>query len=243
VQDRLEIVSRSHTGQVRLNNEDWVAFDADAPVAVLADGMGGLDGGEIASRVAVESIVENLIGNGFRDEHSLRRAVEAANESVRRAASHAASEMGTTVVVWTTAGDDGQCLVAHVGDSRVYRHRSGRLERLTSDHSIVQQMIDEGMLTEAEAEFSPNRNVITRALGLEDQVEVDVRSWVYRAEDLFLLCSDGLTDMLGETGLREAIDRWLRSSGDLGALAEGLVAEANDAGGFDNVSIILVRVR
>jgi len=237
----MEIVVLSDTGKVRRNNEDAAAYDADAAVAVLSDGMGGLDAGEVASRLAVDSILDSLVATRERTEAKLLDAVTTANAQVRQAAREAELEMGTTVVVWMLSGR-GQCFVAHVGDSRIYRIRERSLRRLTSDHSMVQQMIDDGVLSEAEAETSPHRNVITRALGLEDQVEVEARSWVYVPGDLFLLCSDGLTDMLVEAEIESTLNRLLESpDASLHDAAEALIASANDAGGHDNVSVLLIR--
>jgi serine/threonine protein phosphatase PrpC len=239
----MEIVALSDTGKLRRNNEDAIAFDVDHAVAVLADGMGGLDGGEVASSIAVDTVVSRLAASAERNEEVLRAAVEGANVEVRRAARSQSMDMGTTLVVWM-ATNQGQCFVAHVGDSRVYRIRDGALKRLTSDHSMVQQMIDDGVISEAEAEASPNRNVITRALGLDDKVDVEVRSWVYAPEDLFLLCSDGLTDMVGEAGIERVLQDWKsKAGGPLERLADMLVRRANDAGGLDNVSVLLVRPR
>jgi protein phosphatase len=145
--------------------------------------------------------------------------------------------MGTTVVAWLLTAE-GQCFIAHVGDSRAYRLRKGELRRLTTDHSMVQQMIDGGLLGEAEALTAPNRNVITRALGLNMTVDVDVRSWVHMPGDLYLLCSDGLTDLINE---RE-IGVLMEFHGDaLDQAASGLVNRANEAGGHDNISVMLIR--
>lgn len=237
----MEIVAHSDTGRVRQNNEDAIAFDVDRAVAILADGMGGLAHGEVASQVAVDAVLTQLAAAGERSEEVLRAAVETANLEVREAGRSQAIEMGTTLVAWMAA-NRGQCFVAHVGDSRVYRIRDGKIERLTSDHSMVQQMIDDGVISEAEAQTSPNRNVITRALGLEEKVDVEVRSWVYTPRDLFLLCSDGLTDMVGDSELAKICDSWGGDgAGSLKVLADMLVRTANDAGGHDNVSVLLVR--
>ncbi len=235
----MEIVAESDTGRVRRNNEDAVAFDAGAGVAVLADGMGGLDAGEVASRLAVEAALKSLADAGNRSDSALRAAVEAANQAVRNRSLDTGVEMGTTLVLWVLS-EHGQCLIGHVGDSRAYRMRAGDLRCLTRDHSMVQQMIDEGLMSEAEAATSPNRNVITRALGLVGQVEVDVRSWVHSPGDLYLLCSDGLTDMVDDAGIRSI----LAGAGPDQSLAEtarALVVRANSAGGHDNVSVILIR--
>jgi serine/threonine protein phosphatase PrpC len=237
----MEIIAHSDTGRVRRNNEDAIAFDVDHAVAILADGMGGLAHGEVASRLAVDAVLAHLTASGKRTEEVLRAAIETANLEVREAGRSQAVDMGTTLVAWM-ASDRGQCFVAHVGDSRVYRIRDGMIKRLTSDHSVVQQMIDDGVISEAEAVASPSRNVITRALGLEEKVDVEVRSWVYTPQDLFLLCSDGLTDMVGDAELASICDSWgAEGAGSLEVLADALVRSANDAGGHDNVSVLLIR--
>lgn len=232
----MEIVARSDTGKVRQNNEDALAFDSARGVAILADGMGGLEAGEVASRVAVEAILKTLQAATSYSERRLKEAVELANKAVRSAAVEAGSAIGTTVVTWLLTAK-GQCFVAHVGDSRVYRIRAGLLRCLTTDHSMVQQLVEEGLLNPAQAQTSTHRNVITRALGLDDNVEVELHSWVYAPGDLYLLCSDGLTDMIDD----QEISRVLRACEGLDAMADALIDCANEAGGHDNVSVLLVR--
>ncbi|MEZ5551692.1 MAG: Stp1/IreP family PP2C-type Ser/Thr phosphatase [Pseudomonadales bacterium] len=240
----IEIVGRSHTGQVRENNEDRIGFDTDLAIAVLADGMGGLNAGEVASKVAVETIVKSLKTCERIDEDAVELAIDQANAEVleQSASRGETGGMGTTVVVWTLT-PQGQCFIGHVGDSRAYRLRNHTLKALTSDHSVVQQMLDEGVLSEGEARVAPNRNIITRAVGLESSVEVDVRSWVHGEGDLFLLCSDGLTDMLSDDEIYKLLLPHIDESGagDLEAVADALVSAANSAGGHDNVSVLLIR--
>jgi len=235
----MEIVAQSDTGKVRRNNEDAYAFDTDAGVAVLADGMGGLEAGEIASHIAVETILEGLRDAKRVSDAAVVAAIAQANRAVLEKSIEKGVEMGTTVVTWLLTGQ-GQCLIGHVGDSRAYRVRAGILRRLTRDHSMVQQMIDDGLINEAEAETSPNRNVITRALGLTGQVDVDVRSWVHTPGDLYLLCSDGLTDMVTEVEI-QTILAGADTDVSLKSAAAALVNRANDAGGHDNVSVMLIR--
>lgn len=236
----MQIVARSDNGRIRRNNEDAVGFDQQLALAVLADGMGGLEAGEVASRLAVDCIIETLRLTPERTELALRGAVEAANSAIVRAGERGNVVMGTTVVAWLLAGR-GQCFVAHVGDSRVYRLRSGRLKRLTADHSMVQKMVDDGLLSEVEAHASPHRNVVTRALGVEQEVRVDLGSWVVAPEDLFLLCSDGLTDMVEEAEIERLLARHMAAQPlDLEGAAQALVERANDAGGEDNVTVLLV---
>jgi protein phosphatase len=239
----LDIVGRSDVGRVRTANEDEIVFDSEHGIAILADGMGGLAAGEVASQTAAAAVYEAVKRAGELDEGLLRAAFHDANRQVL-ALSRApdAGAMGTTLVVWLDVGY-GQCFVAHVGDSRAYRLRDHNLSPLTEDHSVVQQLINEGVLSKTEARVSSQRNIITRAIGLEPVVQVDLRSWVRGQGDVFLLCSDGLTDMLSETELQQLLIRCLASdgSGDLEAVADELVAAANEAGGSDNVSVLLIR--
>ena len=240
----IEITGRSDKGLVRENNEDRIGFDADLAIAVLADGMGGLNAGEVASSVTVETIVRELRGCVEIDEDSVEEAILEANAQVLERSSKRAESggMGTTVVVWALTSA-GQCFIAHVGDSRAYRLRSGVLKALTSDHSVVQQMLDEGEISETEARVAPNRNIITRAVGLETGVEVDVHSWVHGDGDVFLLCSDGLTDMLSDPEIEALLLDHMDEAGegDLEMVADALVEAANGAGGHDNVSVLLIR--
>jgi protein phosphatase len=237
----MDIVAESDVGRVRRNNEDALAYDADRGVAVLADGMGGLDAGEVASRIAVDRIMdllaEGLAERGSNPETLINRAVQAANLDICTRGQETQVDMGTTVVAWLLT-TQGQCFIAHVGDSRAYRMRQGELKRLTSDHSMVQQMIDDGILGEAEALTAPNRNVITRALGLDVKVSVDVRSWVHMPGDLYLLCSDGLTDLIPEPEISQVLEEGAR---ELASAADDLVSRANEAGGHDNISVLLIR--
>ena len=236
----MDIVAESDVGRVRRNNEDALAYDSGRGIAVLADGMGGLDAGEVASRIAVDRIMEvlgeGLAGEGSNPELLISQAVQAANLDICDRGRETRVDMGTTVVAWHLTAH-GQCFIAHVGDSRAYRLRAGQLKRLTTDHSMVQQMIDDGILGEAEALTAPNRNVITRALGLNANVQVDVRSWVHMPGDLYLLCSDGLTDLIAEQEIKQLLEE---SSADLAAAARDLVGRANEAGGHDNISVLLI---
>lgn len=257
----MDIVAHSDTGRIRRTNEDALDFDIDKGLAVLADGMGGLDAGEVASRLAVQTIMLTLgdgLDSGQDSQELLSRSVAAGNRAVRERAVQTQVEMGTTVVVWLLT-NQGQCFIAHVGDSRAYRLRAGGLRRLTSDHSMVQQMIDEGLLGEAEALTAPNRNVITRALGLHSKVAVDVRSWVHTPGDLYLLCSDGLTDLVTEKEIEKVLQAHSPGAAAMADIIDGdrqapelveatleesaatLVRRANEAGGHDNISVLLIR--
>ena len=242
----MDIVGRSDVGRVRKANEDEIVFDSEHGIAILADGMGGLAAGEVASQTAATTVYEALrqaSQTASVDEAVLNSAIAQANRQVLALSKQPdATAMGTTLVVWLDVGF-GQCFVAHVGDSRAYRLRDHHLTALTEDHSLVQQLINDGVMSKSEARLSSQRNIITRAVGLEPIVQVDLRSWVRGRGDVFLLCSDGLTDMLSESEVHQLLTTRLESdgSGDLDALADALVAAANEAGGSDNISVLLIR--
>ncbi len=223
------------TGLQRRANEDSLLVRS--PLFVVADGMGGAQAGEVASRVAVETFHEGL-RDGTDAERSLIAQVQEANSHINelshRRAEHAG--MGTTITV-VYVGEQ-EVSIAHVGDSRAYCLRERELLRLTDDHSLVDELIREGKLTPEEAEEHPQRSVITRALGPEATVEVDVRSFRGRAEDVYLICSDGLTTMLGEPELLEI----LLAHDSLHEGGEALIAAANAAGGKDNITVVLFRL-
>jgi protein phosphatase len=235
----VKIIGRTDPGKVRKNNEDTWTHDSALGVAVLADGMGGLNAGEIASEQAAGAIIDHLRAAETADSDSVRAAIAAANRLVFDLSQRdpKLSSMGTTVVVWAAVGDDGFVL-GHVGDSRAYRINQAGLEPLTRDHSVVQTMVDQGFITADEARTAPNRNVITRAVGLEAEVKVEVVELQRAADDVFLLCSDGLTDMVEVEALTE-LCRGANGEG-LSELAGRLVQAANDAGGVDNITVVLV---
>src|SRR5918997_1505211 len=187
---------RSDTGRQRTANED--AYYAHAPLFVVADGMGGAQAGEVASRIAAESF-EAAERQGEAAEAFLRQIAEAANERIHGLSQHDSSRsgMGTTLTAALVDGDD--VAIAHVGDSRAYVFRDGELRLLTTDHSLVEELRRQGRLTEEQAEDHPQRSIITRALGPEAEVEVDTLSFSARPDDVFLLCSDGLTTMIRES--------------------------------------------
>ncbi|NEX60686.1 Stp1/IreP family PP2C-type Ser/Thr phosphatase [Noviherbaspirillum galbum] len=240
----LEFAAKTDTGLVRSQNEDAVAVEADIGVVVLADGMGGYEAGEVASRIAIESAVRSL-----RDAHDanppdgltpemLASAVRSANDAILAAAraTPAYAGMGTTLVVAVV--QPGNLTIAHVGDSRAYRLRSDNLLQLTRDHSLLQEQIDAGLLTVEQARYAANRNLVTRAVGVDSMMEAEVHVHAMQAGDLYLLCSDGLSDMLDDN----AILAILKQHGtDLDATCGILVDEANRQGGNDNISVILFR--
>jgi PPM family protein phosphatase len=230
-----ETTWKTDTGRQRRDNEDN-AF-ARAPVFVVADGMGGAQAGEVASRIAVEVFQQALPESGSPEER-LASGVRAANRRIYdlSRAEHERAGMGTTLTAAYL--DDAHLAIAHVGDSRAYLFRDGSLTRLTQDHSLVEELVRRGKLTEEQAAEHPQRSIITRALGPEPEVEVDTWTYPVRAGDVFLLCSDGLTSMIGE----EQVSAILGSASTLEEAAQRLIAEANQAGGRDNITVVLFRL-
>jgi protein phosphatase len=242
----------THVGRQRQHNEDSYLVADEAKLFLVADGMGGHAAGEIASRIAVDSISEFILHTKeddgtwphAYDEHfkrstnRLMAAVRLANTRVLEAMRKDARlrGMGTTVVACLADGETMS--VAHVGDSRAYMIRNNQLQRITNDHSWVFEQVQAGMLTEAEAEKHPLRNVITRALGGALQVTPDASEIEVKEGDLFLLCSDGLTGMVPEEEILKLVTQ---SNGDLEKACQKLIEEANERGGLDNVTAILVK--
>lgn len=238
--------SLSDTGRQRSNNEDAVACEASLGLAVLADGMGGYNAGEVASAMATGTVATALgtwllahQGKASTRETTLamRLSVERANQTIYQAAQDNSefAGMGTTLVVAVYAG--ARVLLGHVGDSRCYRWRGDHLTRLTRDHSLLQEHLDAGLLDPEDAHNAPYRNLVTRALGVDQAVVVDITEHVVLPGDLFLMCSDGLTDMLADDMLAQL----LRNVSPTDNLAQALIDAANEAGGKDNISVILVR--
>ena len=226
----------SDLGRQRKGNED--NYYVRSPLFVVADGMGGAQAGEVASEIAVRQF-ERGLPDGCEPGEALEALIQAANarihEQARSDSKHAG--MGTTTTAAYVTSD--AVVVAHVGDSRCYLLRDGDLIRLTRDHSLVGELVARGKLTEEQAESHPQRSVITRALGPEPHVEVDVEVFPARSGDLFLLCSDGLTSMVHEPQLKQLLadrERPLEQTG------RTLIAAANDAGGRDNITVILFRI-
>lgn len=241
-----EFCALTDQGRVRSNNEDAVTVDVQAQVAVLADGMGGYNAGEVASRMATERIRECLAqwlhGDG-RDAPTgeLRQAMEVCVDSANRAiyeASHSHAQyagMGTTLVVAAFRQD--RLVLGHIGDSRCYRLRDGALQQITRDHSWLQEQIDAGLLTPEEAAVSGFRNLVTRAMGVEPTAALEVNEFQVQPDDLFILCSDGLTDMVDDGELQSLA----ASHEPLAERATRMVAAANQHGGRDNISVLLIR--
>jgi protein phosphatase len=242
----------THVGRQRQHNEDAFLVESTAGLFLVADGMGGHAAGEIASRIAVDSISEFILHTKeddgtwphaydeqyTRTTNRLMAALRMANQRVLEAMKKDARlrGMGTTVVA--CMADDEKMSVAHVGDSRAYLIRDGQLSRITNDHSWVFEQVQAGMLTEAEAEKHPLRNVITRALGGALQVTPDASEIASQPGDVYLLCSDGLTGMVPENEILRVVTA---NNGDLKAACQQLIDAANERGGLDNVTAVLVR--
>ena len=232
-----EKFSHSDTGRQRRANED--SFLERAPLFVIADGMGGAQAGEVASKIAVESFHGGL-PDGSPPEEGLAAHALAANARIHALSRENAEQAGMGTTLTAVYVGEQEVAIAHVGDSRAYCLREGELLRLTDDHSLVDELIREGRLTPEEAEDHPQRSIITRALGPEETVEVDTRSFRARAGDIYLLCSDGLTSMVPEARLAEVLR--LHAGARLRDIGEALIAEANRAGGRDNITVILLRL-
>jgi serine/threonine protein phosphatase PrpC len=225
------------TGLQRRANEDSLL--ARSPLFVVADGMGGAQAGEVASKIAVESFHAGL-PDGSPPEEGLAAHALAANARIHALSRENAEQAGMGTTLTAVYVGEQEVAIAHVGDSRAYCLRDGELLRLTDDHSLVDELIREGRLTPEEAEDHPQRSIITRALGPEETVEVDTRAFRARAGDIYLLCSDGLTSMVPEARLAEVLR--LHAGARLRDIGEALIAEANRAGGRDNITVILLRL-
>ena len=252
--DALQIVSLTDPGRVRGHNEDCVESRPELGIVVLADGMGGYNAGEVASGMATSSISAGLAEIWTRDAVKKldRDAAKVLSQTVvqeqaakANAAIYAAAQkdphcagMGTTLVVCLFYDDF--LTVGHIGDSRLYRMRDDVFEQVTRDHSLLQEQIDSGLISKEDARSSHNKNLVTRAVGIDPEVDAEVHSYDVMPDDIYLLCSDGLNDMIEDEEIQMTLIA-LRSNLEL--TAQQLVQAANDAGGRDNVSVMLVRVK
>lgn len=241
---KYEFSARTDRGRVRANNEDAVSVDRQAQVAVLADGMGGYNAGEVASSMATQFIRTEMVrwlAQARRPGRDVRRALEICVENANLAIFDAAQEnaqyagMGTTLVVGVFRGE--RLILGHIGDSRCYRLRDGVLQQITRDHSWLQEQVDAGLMTPQQAAVSTNGNLVTRALGVEPHVQMEVNEFQVAPNDLFLLCSDGLTDMVPDADVADMA----RASLSLEEKTNLLVDTANAQGGRDNISVLLVQ--
>jgi serine/threonine protein phosphatase PrpC len=227
---------RTDTGRQRNANED--SLFTRAPLFVVADGMGGAQAGEVASKAAAESFAHDL--PAAPPEQILEQTIEGANRTIHELARKdpGLAGMGTTVTAAIADLDAEEVAIGHVGDSRAYRLRGGKLEQLTRDHSLVEEMRRKGQLTDAQAEDHPQRSIITRALGPEPEVQVDLQTVPAQHGDVFLICSDGLTTMLDDERIADVLGR----ATSLSAAVRALVDEANRAGGRDNITVVAFRI-
>ena len=241
-----EFCASTDTGRVRANNEDAVGVDAQAQLAMLADGMGGYNAGEVASTMAISFIRKEMtrwlaqVGPKVKPLE-LRRALEICVDNANQAILGAAETnpmyagMGTTLVVGVFQGP--RLTLGHIGDSRCYRLRNGEVDQITRDHSWLQEQVDAGLITQQQAAVSASRNLVTRALGVEELVLLEVNEFEVQADDLYLMCSDGLSEMVGEAELASLLT--LRIS--LEDKATRLIEAANANGGRDNISVVLAK--
>jgi len=249
---KFSFVEMTDVGRVREHNEDDIGSDPDIGLWVLADGMGGYNAGEVASGIAVKTTID-LVTEACRRENradpepetgymrqtiSLRDAIMRANKIIHQTAQSQpqCEGMGTTLVACLFF--DNKISIAHVGDSRLYRMRDNRFEQITMDHSLLQELVDRGYYSQEEAQRSTNRNYVTRALGVEPNVEVEIQEVEVQKGDYFLLCSDGLPDMVEDEDIHLTINTFSTSIDTIG---EQLIKLTNDNGGRDNVSIIVVK--
>ena len=251
---KIDFAELTDTGRVRDHNEDAIGTNADVGLMVLADGMGGYNAGEVASGIAVQIVTELASEAAIREElndidpHSglmrqsiiLRDAVYRSNKIIFQTAQSQTNceGMGTTIVACMFY--DNKVSIAHVGDSRAYRLRGGALDQMTLDHSLLQELVDRGFYSEEEAQRSTNRNYVTRALGVEPTVEVEVHEYDVLPDDVYLLCSDGLPDMVEDDDIHLTISTFNAS---LDVVGQQLIDLANDHGGRDNVSVMLAQVK
>lgn len=245
----LVMTGRTDTGMVRDHNEDSFVIVPEMGVAILADGMGGHLAGEVASAMAIDQVTQYLMDalntrtgiaarDGTPDADVLVEAVKNANAAIHQASVDRPEQsgMGTTIVA--ALFHDDRLTVAHVGDSRLYRYRDGQLTQITEDHSMVQELLRRGLISPEEARTSANRNLVTRALGVDPLVQVDVNEHQFQSGDLYLLCSDGLNDVLSD---EDIVATLARHDSDMEAATKNLIEEVNARGGPDNVSIVMIR--
>ena len=253
LQKKFSSTQMTDVGKVRDHNEDAIGTNMDTGLLVLADGMGGYNAGEVASGIAVKTVLELVTEacnrekrNGTESETGLMRqsivlrdAIMRANKIIHQTAKSQpqCEGMGTTIVACLFY--DNRITVAHVGDSRLYRLRNNRFEQITMDHSLLQELVDRGFYTAEEAQRSTNRNYVTRALGVEPVVQVDVHEYEAEPDDVYLLCSDGLCDMVEDEDIHLTISTF---GANLDVAGQQLINLSNDHGGKDNISIILAHV-
>ena len=253
VASAIKVVRLTDIGKVRDHNEDAVASDLSIGLLVLADGMGGYRAGEVASEMAV-LLVAAEITQAMQDEfyteleksdllpesYMLKSAVEQANAAIYQVSQDEpqCAGMGTTLV--TGIFTNNKLVIGHIGDSRMYRLRGGALKQLTEDHSLVQEQINAGLITQEQAQTSSHKNLVTRALGIEPDVELELQELDVEVGDLYLLCSDGLSDMVSDAEIAETLRE---VNGNITQAANRLIHLANEHGGVDNISVMLAIIK
>ncbi len=253
LEKKFDCVQLTDVGRVREHNEDAIGTNMEAGLVVLADGMGGYNAGEVASGIAVKTVLELVTEACAREDRAdlepetglmrqsivLRDAISRANKVIHQTAKSQpqCEGMGTTIVA--ALFYDDRVSVAHVGDSRLYRVRENQLEQITMDHSLLQELVDRGFYSPEEAQQSTNKNYVTRALGVEAAVQVDVVEHPASPEDVYLLCSDGLSDMVDDEDIHLTISTF---GANLDTAGKQLIQLSNDHGGKDNISLILTHV-
>jgi len=252
VQTVLEFASHTDIGLVRSHNEDAIEINAEIGLAILADGMGGYNAGEVASKMSVDLVHEQiqqkqaaswmprLPWQTSTPSKWISDAITFANQEIIDQANKNPDNfgMGTTIVVALSYFD--RMLIGHVGDSRAYRFRDNFIEQITRDHSVLQAQIDAGLISLADAHLSPIKNLITRAVGSHDEIDVEVHEHQMKEGDIYLLCSDGLSDMLDQIHMQSVLRE---QANDLDTCCKTLVYLANRQGGLDNISVVLIRVK
>jgi PPM family protein phosphatase len=253
VSNAIKVVRQTDVGLLRDHNEDAVASDLSIGLLVLADGMGGYKAGEVASEIAVLMVASEITeamqniprkfssaSNLLPESQMLIDAIEKTNATIYRISQDQpqCAGMGTTLVAGIFT--DNKLVVGHVGDSRAYRLRGETLTQLTEDHSLVQEQINAGLITPEQAKLSNNKNLVTRALGVDPEVELDLQEFDVEVSDQYLLCSDGLSDLVSDAEITQIL---LAADGNIGDAAKRLIHVAIEYGGTDNISVILAKVR
>lgn len=234
----MEIKGITDIGQIRSSNQDSFYIDTNGKWCVVADGMGGHNGGETASKIAVETVKENMIGFDKDDfSEKFRELCQKANTAIYNAASEDESlyGMGTTIVL--CGFSKNKATVAHIGDSRAYLLSGNKLKRITRDHSVVQDLLDNGTITEEQAKVHPQKNYITRAVGTDKDVEPDISTLTFKKNDSIIICSDGLTSMVDDSAILE-----ISRDNSPGVAVQKLAALANIKGGTDNITVVIARM-
>jgi PPM family protein phosphatase len=252
VSEAISVVRQTHVGMLRDHNEDAVASDLSIGLLVLADGMGGYKAGEVASEIAVLMIAAELteamndksqavfLPDLLPESQLLIQAVEKTNAAIYNISKseQQCAGMGTTLVACVFV--DNKLVVGHIGDSRMYRLRGETLTQLTEDHSLIQEQLNAGIITKEQALVSSNKNLVTRALGVDADVELELQEFDVEVGDFYLLCSDGLTDLVGDVEIAQIL---LEANGNIAHAAAKLIDAANENGGTDNISVVLAMIR